>query len=350
MMTQLERFRAFLARQKLDRPLRYAGYTPSLEERLRERLDGRDPADYFRPDTGRGVRLREPEDYLKPDFTRYYDEAVDPAEIDRLGVLRKKGDFYHFTHTISPLRNAQSLQDIESFPIETEQDWCEEGMTAQVEAYHREGYFVSGAVGHIYEDSWQIRGYEQFLVDLLERREWAESILDRIADRNVRRAVAAARAGADVIHTGDDIANQKAMMFEPDLWREVLKKRWARVYAAARQVKADIAIWYHSDGNIMEVIPDLIEIGVTILNPLQPECMDVGRIYRLYGDRLLFDGSIGTQSVFPWGTPDDVQATVKARREVFGDTLILAPTHVLEPEVPLDNIFAFYEACDGVSY
>jgi len=313
-MTQLERFRAFLAREELDRPLRYANYTPG---------------------------------YRRPDFTAWYGPDVDPEQIDSLGVLRRKGTFYHFTHTESPLRNATSLRDIEEFPIETEADWPQDHMAAAVEDAHRDGYFVKGMVGHIYEDSWQIRGYEQFLTDLVSRPEWAECILDRITERNVHRAEAAARAGADVLHTGDDIANQKAMMFHPDLWRRVLKSRWARVYDAARRIKPDIAIWYHSDGNITDVIGDLIEIGVTILNPLQPECLDVDAICRQFGDRLLFDGAVGTQSTFPWGTPDEMRRVVRKRREVFGDRLMLSPTHVLEPEVPPENVVAFYEACDA---
>ncbi len=348
-MTQLERWRAWQAREPLDRPMRRSAYTPDMFKRLTEHLGGRDPDEVFRPDAGAAISLHPPEGYAKPCFSACYDGA-DESEIDALGVLRRRGTFHHFTQTISPLRNAATLDEIEAFPIETEAGWRDGHMAGEVETHHREGRFVTGMVGHIYEHAWQIRGYEPFLTDLLAARDRAESILDRLTERNVNRAVAAARAGADVLHTGDDIANQKAMMFSPDLWREFLKPRWARVYEAARRARPDVAVWYHSDGNIEAVIPDLIEIGVTILNPLQPECMDVERVFRGYRDRLLFDGSMGTQSVFPWGTPDDVRAMVARRRAVFGDALLLAPTHVLEPEVPPENVVAFYEACDGVTY
>ena len=74
--------------------------------------------------------------------------------------------------------------------------------------------------------------------------------------------------------------------------------------------------------------------------------MDIERIFRTYGDRLLFDGTLGTQSTFPFGTPDDMRRTVKERIDLFGRTAMLAPTHVLEPEVPIENIVAFFETCD----
>ncbi len=148
--------------------------------------------------------------------------------------------------------------------------------------------------------------------------------------------------------TGDDIACQKGMIFSPDLWRRFLKPAWKAVYEAARAV-APVSIWYHSDGDIAAVIPDLIEIGVTILNPLQPECMDLADLKRRYGKHLVFDGTVGTQTTMPFGSPEEVRKVVWERvRALGGDgALILSPTHVLEPEVPEANVEAFCEACRG---
>lgn len=351
-MTQLERFRAFFAREPMDRWMRYAHYTPPMRDKMLDVLGGREPGEFFGNDDPRGIGLRAPADAPARDWSVYYKdiEIKEKDNINEDGVLRQLGDFYHFSHIVSPLRNATSLDEIEDYPIDTAEQWSDDGMAERVQQSHAEGYCVCGGVGHIYETSWQIRGYEQFLVDLLTQRDWAESILDRVTERRLRMARAAARAGADMIRTGDDIANQKAMMFQPDLWREVFKPRWARVYEAARAENPDIAIWYHSDGNISAVIDDLVEIGVTILNPVQPECIDLEWIQRRYGDRLLFDGTMGTQTTFPWGTPDEMRRTVAAHKELFGTTLILSPTHVLEPEVPPENVLAFFEACDGKKY
>ena len=182
-------------------------------------------------------------------------------------------------------------------------------------------------------------------MDMIDRPEWCEHILDRLTETNLAIACAAARAGVDVIRTGDDVANQQRLMFRRDHWRRFMKTRWAKVYAAARAIKPNLEIWYHSDGNIEAIIPELIEIGVTILNPVQPECLDPVAVKRQYGDRLVIDGSIGTQTTMPFGGPDDVRETIRERVRTIGrdGAFIISPTHVLEPEVPLDNIAAFIE-------
>jgi len=133
----------------------------------------------------------------------------------------------------------------------------------------------------------------------------------------------------------------------PKMWREFIKPYHAEVYKAVKAINPDIKIWYHSDGNPIEVVEDLIEIGVDILNPLQPECVDIYEMKRRYGDVLVFDGLIGTQSTMPFGTPQDVKDAVRRVKDDFGQNggLIISPTHVLEPEVPVDNIVAFVEAC-----
>ncbi|MFP4054037.1 MAG: uroporphyrinogen decarboxylase family protein [Phycisphaerae bacterium] len=172
-------------------------------------------------------------------------------------------------------------------------------------------------------------------------------MLDRLFENNRFRAVEAARAGVDAIYCGDDVANQQAMMFSPAMWRRFMLSRWSKVWAAARQIKPDIKIHYHSDGNILDIVPDLVEAGLDILNPVQPECLDADAIYARFNGRLSFDGCIGTQSTMPWGTPDEVRTRVRECIDRYGrgGGLILAPTHILEPEVPIANIEAFVDAC-----
>ena len=137
-------------------------------------------------------------------------------------------------------------------------------------------------------------------------------------------------------------------MMSPATWREWLKPRWRKVIKAAKDVNPAVLAFYHSDGDVRPVIEDLIEIGFDILNPVQPECMDPAALKRAYGDRLAFWGTIGTQTTMPFGTPDEVRATVKERIETVGvgGGLLIAPTHVLEPEVPWENIVALFEAVD----
>jgi uroporphyrinogen decarboxylase len=269
------------------------------------------------------------------------------AFINRLGVLEIPGSLYHFTHYVSPLRHAERLEEILDFPYPSVDGYLVDHMAEAARQAKAAGRVTCCHLVHMYEDAWQIRGYEPFLMDMLTNPEICAYILDQIADKNLKKAEAAARAGVDVLISGDDVANQRSLMFAPELWRRFIKERWARVYAAARAIKPDIQIWYHSDGNIMSILPELIEIGVTILNPVQPECMDLAAVKRLYGRQLVLDGTIGTQTTFPFGTPQDIRAVIQDRIENLGadGALMLSPTHVLEPEVPLENMLAFLEAC-----
>jgi len=351
-MTKRERFLAFANFEPVDRIPRHANYTPPQREQMTAYL-GQDPFAYFNNDGGGGAGLTPPAGYQAPDFSVYHQDWLkNPAfSIDYNGCGHLGHGFYHFTEYISPLRNATSFQELEDYPLWSNAGWSDTELRKACDDAHAEGNYAEIFVGHMYENSWQVRGYEPFLMDLLTQREWAELLLDRFCDNNTRVAEAAARAGYDCIATGDDVANQNALMFQPDLWRAVMKPRWAKVIAAARAIKPDIHVWYHSDGNVWDILDDLIEIGITILNPVQPECMDPIEIRKRYGKRLAFDGCMGTQSTMPFGTAEDVRARVRELVSALDGKnggLMLAPTHVLEPEVPAENIVAFFDECEKV--
>jgi len=351
-MTQRERYLATVNHERPDRLLFHMGFTPDLHRRMlaAEGLaENGNLAQHFQAFEPWGASIKRPESYARPDFSRYFEDVEKPqgSYIDGNGCLHIPGSCFHFTHYISPLRKAESLADLEAYPWT---DWTRYETAHIAEAVkkaHAAGRVARVSCTHMYEESWQVRGYEEFLMDMVAEPEWAHFILDRFMARNKLIAIAAARAGADELHTGDDVANQKALMFSLDHWRAFIQAKWAEVYAAARAIKPDIQIWYHSDGNITSILPELIEIGVTIFNPLQPECVDLPAIKAQYGDRIVIDGAIGTQTTMPFGTPADVRACVRERVETLGEdgALILAPTHVLEPEVSIENIRAFVEAC-----
>lgn len=350
-MTKRERFLAFANFKPVDRVPRHAGYIESLRQKITQHL-GKDPYEYFDSDGGGGAGLRPPEGFRLPDYSVYHPGKVhgkDGFTIDGNGCGHQEHGFFHFTEYVSPLRNAESFQELEAYPFVSTAGWLDDEMRKAGDAAHAQGNYASVFVGHMYENAWQVRGYEPFLVDLLTQREWAEFILDKYAENNVRMATAAAKAGYELIATGDDVANQNAMMFSPDVWREVMKPRWAKVIGAARAIKKDIHVWYHSDGNVWDILDDLVEIGITILNPVQPECMDPVAIRKRFGKRLAFDGCVGTQTTFPFGTPDDMRRVVRGLArdlDARNGGLMLSPTHVLEPEVPPQNVVAFFEACD----
>jgi uroporphyrinogen decarboxylase len=349
MATDLEVFWDTVNHRRSSRVLFSFGCVEDLEKRLRKHVGG--DGDYGKHygmfmQAPNGMRV--PEDRPKLDFSKYWEGQTLPegTVINEAGVAMVPSGFYHFWGYISPLRNATSLKEIEEFPMDHPQTWDFSGCAEAVKKAHAEGKVVSGWAGHMYECAWQFRGYEQFLMDMIERPAWAQCLLDRLAEHNLHRAVQFAKAGVDMITTGDDVANQKSMMFQPSMWREMMHSRWAKTWDTIHRINPKCQIWYHSDGNIIDVIPDLVDAGLNILNPLQPECLDIDKVYKDFGHILSFDGTIGTQSTMPWGTPADVRARVREVIEKYGKNggLFISPTHVLEPEVPLANIDALVAA------
>jgi len=348
-MTELEIFRATVEHERPDRVLYYADFTPDLLRRVREHVGADEVSQHYGFFKPVRVELRRPDEMPPLDFSKYWQDQDLPegTTIDGHGVARVPSGFYHFWGYVSPLRNAESLAEIESYPLEDMSRWDDSHMRPAVEQAHAAGKATAGFVGHMYENAWQIRGYEQFLLDMMERPAWAQCLLDRIAEQNRTHALAMTTAGVDLIQCGDDVANQNAMMFRPELWRTMMHSRWSAIWRQVKDIHPRAVIWYHSDGNISAAVGDLVEAGLDMLNPLQPECLDIDAIHRRYSGRLSFDGCIGTQSTMPFGSPDDVRARVREVIARYGRDggLIISPTHVLEPEVPLANIDAFADAC-----
>ena len=333
------------------------GMVSTLREKLVKETGTEDLESYFRSElyyANQGIKgVGAGPTNIKHDFMKYYRgqgrDDITEEMICAWGVARKPGGFMHFTHTQSPLKMASSIKEIEDYPLpDTYADYRWEGAQEKVDVFHAEGYAVTGFVGHTFENAWQIRGMEEFLADMYVNKSWCEALIAKIADHNMKLVEKLAPMGLEVLRIGDDVGTQTGMMFSPELWRELFKPSLKAYIARAKQLDPEVLTWYHSDGDITPIIPDLIEIGLDILNPVQPECVDPVALKREYGKDLAFWGCVGTQTTMPFGSPEDVKADIKKYIEGVGYNggLCLAPTHVLEPEVSLENIKAFIEAME----
>ena len=279
------------------------------------------------------------------DYSRFFK----PGEIDfydTWGVGYKKGSIAHFTRFISPMRDFTSPEEVHAFPMEDYlADYRWDGLGDHIaDLKARDKIVVASGPGlDVFEASWYLRGLENLLCDFILNPEMAEACLERTMQVRLPIAERLAAAGADVIIFGDDVGTERGMMFSPDIWREWLKPRLKTLIERAKSVNPDVLCYYHSDGDITLILDELIECGIDILNPVQPECMDPTVIYRKYSDRISFWGTIGTQTTMPFGTPGEVRAKTLEMLELCRETgrLVLAPTHLLEPEVPLDNVDMF---------
>lgn len=259
------------------------------------------------------------------------------------------GEAYHLTEMVHPLESLTSLETIQALPWH---DLDDPSILAPVpdavERIHAEGRVAVLALEcTVFELAWYLRGMDYLFMDLVEENGIGDWLLDRFMEQSKRAARAAAEAGADLIRLGDDVGTQRGMMMSVPFWRRHLKPRLAQVVEACRPPSGPRPwVQYHSDGDIRAIVEDLIEIGIDIINPVQPECMPLDEVVSRWKDRLAFSGMIGTQTTMPFGRPSDVREAVAkvlqwAER---GARLIVAPTHVLEPDVHWENIEALYAA------
>ena len=285
------------------------------------------------------------------DFDRYYDPPIVPgARMDIWGIAHEPGgpECKHMTHMRHPLERLDSLEQFQAYPWPEfdKADWS--FLPREVAAIQMRGFAAQVWMEcTIWETAWYLRRMDLLMLDMAAEDEKAVFLLDKLTDLACFRAARFAEAGTDILMVGDDLGMQRSIMMSASMYRTWLKPRLKRVIDAAKAVKPDILIQYHSCGYATPLIPDLIEAGIDILNPVQPECMDVEQVLREFGGQLSFNGTLGTQTTMPFGTPDEVRATVHRNLELAGPRggLFCCPTHMLEPEVPWENIEAYVAAC-----
>ncbi len=250
-----------------------------------------------------------------------------------------------YWHAFAPLKDSL---DLDRYP------WPDPNVAALLTTAkrtilrHGADNFIAPNLGIcLFERAWALRGFDVLLMDMLERTGWVEELLDRILEIQLilcRRFVAAGVAGG---YFGDDYGAQRAMLFSPRLWRRLIKPRLARLFAVF--VDAGLPVILHSDGDIRAILPDLVEIGLTTLNPVQPEVLDHAWLRKEYGAKLSFYGGISTQGVLPGGTVEEVRAATRACvRELApeGTGLLLGPSHRMQSDIPARNVEAMLDAFD----
>jgi uroporphyrinogen decarboxylase len=284
-------------------------------------------------------------------FKKYYDFELKPGTyIDIWGVAHEPGSeaAKHMTYMRNPLRNAETAEEIENYPFPNFKNAFSDHQKEQVEKIHAQGLAACGNMQcTIWETAWYMRSMEELMMDMLAEDPKADLLLDKVTETSILRAESYARAGVDIIFLGDDIGMQRTILMSENLYVKYLKPRLKRVIDAAKAINPDVIIFYHSCGFAAPFIPHLIEAGIDVLNPVQPECMDFKDIYEKYGDKVSFHGTLGTQSTMPFGTPEEVREVVFNNLKIAGSKggLFIAPTHLLEPEVPWENIMAYVQAC-----
>ena len=222
-----------------------------------------------------------------------------------------------------------------------------EGLAERIDEYHRRGYAVTGELYMtIFERAWLMRGMEQLLMDFLAEPEMGHAICQCIADLRIEQARRLAGLGVDVLRLGDDVCTQKGLLMSRGTYRTFLKERTRAIIRAAKEVKPDLLVFMHCDGRVEDMVEEYVDIGIDILNPVQPECNVLRRSSGEPADASLSGAASERRA------PCRLARPATWHRRWLGRKRSSAATgacwwllrHILEPEVPWDNIVAFVEA------
>lgn len=195
----------------------------------------------------------------------------------------------------------------------------------------------------LFERAWTLRSMPEFMIDMLEAPEWVDELLDAIMEYNMGILDEALRHDIDGIMIGDDWGAQHGLLFGPRHWRRFIKPRIAKMYAAVKG--AGRAVFIHCCGRVQELFPELIDLGLDVFNPFQPEVMDPYEMKRLYGRQLAFYGGMSVQKLLPYGTPDRIRQEATRLMDQIGEGggFIISSSHDMTGDIPLENMVAFIE-------
>jgi len=260
---------------------------------------------------------------------------------------------YYFDISHYPLANL-SLDEIKAYPFPKGDDPSRfAGLRDRALRIKKETPYavVSGISGVVYEICWNMRGMERLFMDMLEQPEVLEAIIDRTLKFWLdwfRLFLDEVGDVVDVIMIGDDLAAQEGPLYAPRVYREIVKPRQKRLVQYIKS-RTPAKIWYHSCGSVVQYIPDLLDNGIDILNPVQTSArdMDPRALKAEFGDVLSFwGGALDAQHVLPNASPDEVREAVRRSVDAFkpGGGYVFNNVHNIQADVPPENILAMFDA------
>ncbi|MGE5221467.1 MAG: uroporphyrinogen decarboxylase family protein [Omnitrophica WOR_2 bacterium] len=339
-MTPRERWQAVLERRLPDRvPMDYWS-TPEVTEKLMAHLGCSSREDMLK-------RLHV--DFVVGVGPRYIGPAI-PKGTDVYGIHYRDMSYGEGTYAEvveNPLAQYHSVEQIERCYTWPELDWWDYGdIPNQLKGF--EEYPMRGGGSEpflIYKD---LRGHEQALMDLVENPEIVHYCLGKLFDlayQDTARIFEALPGKVTYSYVAEDLGGQNTLLFSPAHIREYLFPHMRRMITLIHQ--AGVKVFHHNDGNITKILPELVDLGIDILNPIQWRAMGVDRagLKQQYGQRLIFHGGVDNQYTLPFGTSAEVRQEVAVNLQVLGrgGGYILAPCHNIQPVTPIENILEMYE-------
>lgn len=341
-MTSKERVHAALRREPVDRLPIWMWYHPDTARRLAEELEI--PQALVAEALGDDIR----QTWVGGNHAMegIVHEHEGEGHVDVWGIDWVRIGFFNQIRK-NPLRGA-SEEEVRAYRYPYDQiDDLLSNMDPVLEQKDR--YFIGCDISPcLFEMVYRVRGMDDAFLDLAESPKLSRFMIEEAAAFSLALAKAVcSRLPIDWLWSGDDVAGQQNLMMSPATWRREIKPHLARIMNEAKS--RDIWMAHHCCGAMRPIIPDLIEIGMDVLNPIQANCPGMAPLdlKAEFGEKLAFMGGIDTQELLPNGSAEEVYR--ETRRLVDGMTeggggYILAASHAVPPETPFDNIFAMYEA------
>jgi uroporphyrinogen decarboxylase len=339
-MNSRERVEMSLNFEQPDRTPVFASFVPEIERRLRDAL-GISAADV-------GAALGNDMVKCCAGLEMSFYGQPEPEYIDAWGIRWRyvKNDSGVYTEMAEhPLAGDRAKLDSFEIPDPLEDSQYDD-FRLKKELYGNEKWMIGSSQISIFEACWYLRGLDTFMMDMAMEQDYAEKLMDKVMQFPLNASGKYIELGADMVWFGDDVSMQTGMMMSVDMWRKYLKPRYAKIFAQCKKRNPNIKIAYHSCGRCTGILDDMIEIGLDVLNPLQPMAMDPFETKKRYGKRLALFGGLCVQQVMPFGSVEDVRKAVKKLIAELGrgGGYILAPAHHIQADTSLDNVRALYES------
>jgi uroporphyrinogen decarboxylase len=358
-MNSKERVLAAIAHQEPDRiPADYWA-VPEVTEILLKKFGMENENDLLN-------RLKIDIRYVKPFYAgsefkeqpdgSLHKKLTDRSFVDIWGVKRKKvnwGRGSYLEVTESPLRDASSVKEIEDNTWPSVEVFDYQSISRQCSNYKDLAVILTGdrltTRASVFKLATYLRGMDKFLMDLVLSPKLVEALVAKLLEFHLehnRRIFEAAAKEINIFMLGDDFGAENGLLLSPPMFRRFFKPALRCLIDLAK--KFNLKTMLHSCGGIRELIPDFVEMGLDILNPIQirAQGMDPEKLKREFGKDICFHGSIDVQKELPFRTPEEIRKIVRSRINILGESggFILAPSHNLQPDIPVDNIIAMYEA------
>ena len=247
----------------------------------------------------------------------------------------------------NPLASAKTVDDIKGYNWPKVSDLDFSNIGPECERYKDQA--LGGCIWTIFERANDLRGFEQFLLDLALNEDLAWALIEKIEEFNWeynQKMLEVAGEDLTIMATGDDFGSQISTLMSPGMWRKYFLPGMKEAFEFAHRNGMKVVL--HSDGAIRSLIPDLIADGLNLLDPVQPQAkgMNLPELFREFGKDLSFHGTIDVQGLLPFGKPEEIYTEVRSQLEKYGQNggFFLAPSHCIQLGTPLENILAMYEA------